>query len=100
MMADDVVCILRYLVKGIETVREEQTRLQHELQEILPRAQAITILAVVEGYTIDIEMQDIAPFTRHSFEPYVAEQVLPEAVAICCRTRGTVSLQLLKAHYA
>ena len=59
------------------------------------------ITAEVAEYALrKLEVDDLAPFTRSSFEPYVAEHVLPEAVAIGCRTTEPVDLLLLKAHFA
>ncbi len=43
--------------------------------------------------------RDLSPFSRNSFEPYVAEHILPEAAASRCRATGDIQLQLLKAHY-
>ena len=100
MIDEDVVCIVRYLVKGVRPDRSEQGDLQNELIDLLPNAKTITILPVVDGYSVEIEMRDMAPFTRTSFEPYLAEHVIPEAVSIRCQSKGEVSLQLLKAHYA
>lgn len=100
MIDEDVVCIVRYLVKGVAPERGEQADLHNELVDLLPNAKTITILPVVEGYSIEIEMRDLAPFSRTSFEPYVAEHVIPDAVAIRCRSAGAVKIQLLKAHYA
>ena len=100
MSEAEVVCVLRYLVKGVTPQRDHQGELQDELFELLPNANAVTILPVVEGYSVEIEMLDLAPFSRTSFEPYLAEHVLPEAVAARCRPGGEVKLQLLKAHYA
>jgi len=100
MIDEDVVCILRYLIKGVAPQRNEQSDLHNELADLLPNAKAITILPVVEGYSVEIEMCDLAPFSRTSFEPYLAEHVIPDAVACRCRTTGNVTLQLLKAHYA
>lgn len=90
---------LKYLVKGVKPSRESQQELQRELQENLPNAASIVILPVVQGYSLEIEMNDLAPFSSSSFEPYVAEHVLPEAVSIRCETNGPVQLQLLKARY-
>ena len=100
MSEDTVACILKYLVKGVRPEREAQRALQSELEELLPNHNAVTILPVVEGYSVEIEVSDLAPFSRSSFEPYVAEHILPEAVNIRCRPDGQVQLQLLKAHYA
>ncbi len=94
-----MVCVVRYLVKGVAPERSEQGDLHNELRDLLPNAKAITILPVVDGYSLEIEMCDLAPFSRTSFEPYLAEHVIPEAVSIRCRTKGEVKLQLLKASY-
>ena len=100
MSETTLACILKYLVKGVAPDRDSQHRLEAELTELLPQAAGITILPVVDGFSVEIEMSDLAPFSRASFEPYVAEHVLPEAVAIRCNVLDEVSLQLLKAHYA
>ena len=92
-------CILKYLVKGVGTSRETQGDLQREIADSLPNAQSIVVLPVVEGFAVEIEMADLAPFNSTSFEPYVAEHVLPEAVSISCRVSDH-QLQLLKAHFA
>ncbi len=92
----EVVCVLRYLVKGVAPQRDYQGA----LLELLPNANAVTVLPVVDGFSVEIEMLDLAPFSRTSFEPYLAEHVLPEAVAARCQPEGEVRLQLLKAHYA
>ena len=44
-------------------------------------------------------MSDLRPFSAESFEPYVAEHVLPEAAQLRCTTTGPVQLQLLKARF-
>ncbi len=90
----------KYLIKGIVPSRESQQDLQRELHENLPNAVSVVILPVVEGYALEVEMADLAPFTEASFEPYFAEHVVPEAVSIHCQSRGPVQLQLLKAHYS
>lgn len=92
-------CILKYLVKGVAPGRESQRALQIELEELLPSHNAITILPVVEGYSVEIEVNNIAPFSRTSFEPYVAEHILSEAVNMRCESRGETELQLLKARF-
>jgi len=91
-------CILKYLVKGVSTSRETQGDLRREIEEALPQAQSVVVLPVVEGFAVEIEMADLSPFTRSSFEPYIAEHVLPEAVSIGCRVTDH-HLQLLKAHF-
>jgi hypothetical protein len=100
MSAEHIVCVIRYLVKGVAPERDHQHALQDELHELLPNAEAVTVLPVVDGFSVEIEMSDLRPFSRTSFEPYLAEHVLPEAVSSRCRSSGNVQLQLLKAHYA
>ena len=95
-----VACILKYLVKGIVPEREDQRALGDDIQELLPHANAVVVLPVVDGYSVEIEVTEMTPFSRTSFEPYVAEHILPEAVRIRCRPSDEVQLQLLKAHYA
>ena len=95
-----IACILKYLVKGVDPTREAQHRLQQEVHDLLRDAISVVVLPVVEGFSIELEMQTLKPFSRSSFEPYVAEHVLPEAVQICCRPEGEIQLQLLKAHFA
>ncbi len=90
---------LKYLVKGVRPDRESRQDLHRELTDNLPNASSIVILPVVQGYSLEIEMADLAPFTSVSFEPYLSEHVLPEAVAIRCETLGPVQLELLKARY-
>lgn len=91
-------CILKYLVKGVPPERGAQHDLREELQDALPQAQSIVVLPVVDGFSVEIEMADMKPFSRDSFEPYVAEHVLPDAVSVGCRV-SRPNLQLLKAHY-
>jgi len=101
LMSDDrVACTLKYLVKGVRPERDSQSDLQDELEELLPNADSIVILPVVEGYSVEIEVSDVAPFSRTSFEPYVADHILPEAVTIRCRPAAAIQLQLLRAHYS
>lgn len=92
-------CILRYLIKGVDTSRDTQSDLVREIQNALPNAQSVVALAVVEGFSVEIEMSDLYPFSRSSFEPYVAEHVLPEAVTIGCGI-SQPQLQLLNVHFA
>ncbi|MEM9622422.1 MAG: hypothetical protein AAF993_12280 [Pseudomonadota bacterium] len=97
--ADRHRATLKYLVKGIHPGRESSQALRTELEDSLPNAASIVVLAVVEGYSVELEMDDLAPFSTASFEPYVAEHVLPEAVQLRCDVSGHVQIQLLKAHY-
>lgn len=93
-------CSLKYIVKGVSASREKKADLRTELHEILPSAQAVTVLPVVDGFSVELEVTDVAPFTRLSFEPYVAEHVLPDAVRARCDVDGAVHLQLLKAKFS
>ena len=92
-------CHLRYLVKGIYTSRDSQQELTRELEELLPNAGAVTVLPVVQGYSVDLEINDIAPFNRVSFEPYIADHVIIDAVRIYCEGDGDVQIQLLNASF-
>ena len=100
MSEPKVRCSLKYLVKGVLTERESQHALQAELEELLPNHKAITILPVVQGYSVEIEVSDVSPFSKHSYEPYIADHVLREAVDIRCRPDGEVQLQLLMARFS
>ncbi len=91
--------VVKYLVKGVDPCRESRERLQTELEDNLPNADAITILPVVQGFAVEIEMGDLSPFSASSFEPYIAEHILPEAVQIRCNVTGKIQLQLLKARF-
>ena len=90
-------CQLRYLIKGIYTSRDSQQELTRELEDLLPNADAVTVLPVVQGYSVDLEIKDIAPFNRVSFEPYIADHVLADAVRIHCDSDEEVQIQLLKS---
>lgn len=92
-------CILKYLAKGLNPTRECQGDLQRELLDSLPNAQSVVVLPVVDGYSIEIEIADLAPFSRSGIEPYVAEHVLPEAISIRCKPSRAVEIQLLQAHF-
>ena len=92
-------CQLRYLIKGIYTSRDSQQELTRELEDLLPNADAITVLPVVQGYSVDLEINDITPFNRVSFEPYIADHVLADAVRIQCEGDGDVQIQLLSSSF-
>lgn len=92
-------CQLRYLIRGVLTSRDAQQALTQELSELLPNADGITILPVVQGYSVDLEIKDISPFNSVSFEPYIAEHILADAVRIHCVSEGHPQIQLLKANY-
>ena len=91
---------LKYIVRGVRSSRESRGDLQNELTDNLTSSSAVTILPVVEGLAVEIEVDDIAPFSRTSFEPYVAEHVLPEAVRIRCEAEDPLQLQLIKAKFS
>ena len=103
-MSDEAVqtvsCVLKYIVRGVRSSRESRGDLQTELADNLSGLSAVTILPVVEGLAVEIEMHDIAPFSRTSFEPYVAEHVLPEAVRIRCEAEDPLQLQLVKVKFS
>ena len=92
-------CRLQYLVKGINAAREDKFSLYREIVDALPNASSVNLLPVVEGFTLDLEFTDIAPFSKRSFEPYLAEQVLLELINLKCETRGSVSLQLVRSEF-
>ena len=91
-------CTLRYLARGVIPSRDSKSALLEELQEVLPQS-SITVLPVNQGYSIELEFNDIAPFNRSSFEPYIAEQVLSEALNLRCQFSGTLQLNLLKTNF-
>ena len=91
-------CTLRYLARGVVTSRDSKVALLAELNEILANS-TITVLPVNEGYSIELEFADIAPFNRSSFEPYIAEQVLSEALRLRCELSGNLQIDLLKARF-
>ena len=91
-------CTLRYLALGVIPSRDSKSALLEELQEVLPQS-SITVLPVNQGYSIELEFNDIAPFNRSSFEPYIAEQVLSKALNLRCQFSGTLQLDLLKTNF-
>ena len=91
---------MKYLVKGVSADREQRGDLQAELYDNLPGATSVVTLPVVQGLSVELEIADIAPFSRDSFEPYIAEHVLPEAVAIRCEDGSMAQIQLLKARFS
>ena len=82
-------CLLKYLVRGVTADRSSQQSLTSELGDVLNHVSAITILPVVQGFSVELEFDDIKPFTKVSFEPYVAENVLADAVNLRCSHQGT-----------
>ena len=91
-------CTLKYLARGVIPTRETKQALLAELGEVIPESM-VTALPINEGYSIELEFTDIAPFNRSSFEPYIAEQVLREALNLRCQLSGALQLDLLKAHF-
>lgn len=93
-------CILKYLVRGVKPDRESQADLRKELYDCLPHAQSVVVLPVVDGFSVEMEIDDLGPFSRTSFEPYIAEHVVQEAVQIRCHLLEAPQLKLLKAHFS
>ena len=89
-------CVLKYLVRGVSANRDAQRALDLELRDMLPSIDALTILPVVEGFSVELEVNSIGPFNSVSFEPYVAEHVLQEAVSLRCDTTSSTQIQLIK----
>ena len=92
-------CLLKYLVRGVDTNRSSQQALTAGLAEMLNHISAVTVLPVVEGFTVELEFDDIKPFTTVSFEPYVAEHALGDAVRLRCVSQGSCEIQLLKSRF-
>ena len=92
-------CILKYLVNGVPTDRESQGGLKQELADTLPNALSIVVLPVVDGFSVEIEMQDLGAFSRSSFEPYVGEHVMPDALTTQFKHTNH-QVKLLKAHFS
>ena len=90
-------CLLKYLIRGVGADRASQQALTEELAEMLTNVSAVTVLPVVEGFTVELEFDDIKPFTVVSFEPYVAEHALSNAVRLRCVSQGSPEIQLLKS---
>ena len=72
-------CLLKYLVRGVTADRTSQQSLTSELGDMLNHVRAITVLPVVQGFSVELEFDDIRPFTKVSFEPYIAEHVMADA---------------------
>ena len=92
-------CTLKYIVRGVTPDRESQGELRTELYASLPNAHSVVVLPVVDGFSVEMEFTDLGAFSRTSFEPYVAEHVVPEAVQLRCQTLEPPKLKLLKAHF-
>ena len=93
-------CVLKYLVKGVPHDREAKNDLRQVLHEAIPKAESIVVLQVVDGFSVEIEVTDVSPFSRTSFEPYIADHVLPDGVRACFRDVSDPQLQLLKAQFS
>jgi len=98
-MTHPTSCRMKYLVRGVDADRETKDNLRNEIINMLPKATAVTLLQVVEGFSLDIEMSDIAPFSESSFEPYLSDQILLEAIELKCNPRGTTSIELIKSDF-
>ena len=92
-------CLLKYLVCGVKADRSSQQSLTSELGDMLNYASAITVLPVVQGFSVELEFDDIKPFTKVSFEPYIAEHVMADAVNLRCSHQGSPQIQLLKSRF-
>ena len=99
MLTQQQPCVLRYLVRGVAADRSSQQALTAELAGMLNHVNAITVLPVVEGFSVELEFDDIQPFTKVSFEPYIAEHVLADAVNLRCSNQGVLQIQLLKSRF-
>ena len=47
-------CLLKYLVRGVDADRASQQALTAELEEMLNHVSAVTVLPVVEGFTVEL----------------------------------------------
>ena len=92
-------CLLKYLVRGVTADRTSQQSLTSELGDMLNHVRAITVLPVVQGFSVELEFDDIKPFTKVSFEPYIAEHVMADAVNLRCNHQGSPRIQLLKSRF-
>ena len=92
-------CLLKYLVRGVTADRSSQQSLTSELGDMLSHVRAITVLPVVQGFSVELEFDDIKPFTKVSFEPYIAEHVMANAVNLRCSHQGSPQIQLLKSRF-
>ena len=92
-------CLLKYLVRGVTADRTSQQSLTSELGDMLNHVTAITVLPVVHGFSVELEFDDIKPFTKVSFEPYIAEHVMADAVNLRCSHQGSPQIQLLKSRF-
>jgi hypothetical protein len=98
-MSSSTSCKIKYLVRGVEANRESKENLRNEILDMLPKAEVVTLLPVVEGFSLDIEVSDISPFSESSFESYLSDQILLEAIELKCDPRGQISLELVKSNF-
>ena len=99
MLTQQQPCLLKYLVRGVAADRSSQQALIEELADMLNHVSAIIVLPVVEGFSVELEFDDIKPFTKVSFEPYIAEHMLADAVNLRCSHQGVLQIQLLKSRF-
>ena len=99
MLTQQQPCLLKYLVRGVAADRSSQQALTAELAEMLNHVSAITVQPVVDGFSVELEFDDIKPFTKVSFEPYIAEHVLADAANLRCSHQGALQIQLLKSRF-
>ena len=78
---------LVYLVRGADNGKQARLDLAEALTDVLEHATAVLVSPVVDGLKVELELASIAPFTRHSLEPFVLEQVLTPAVESLNRHR-------------
>ena len=93
-------CTLKYLVRGVKPDRESQRDLQSELYDCLPNASSIVVLPVVDGFSVEIEVESVGACSRPCFVRYIGDHVVPEAVQIRCHLVEAPQLKLLNAHFA
>ena len=62
-------CLLKYLVRGVAADRSSQQALTSELGEMLNHVSAVTVLPVGEGFTAELDFDDITPFPTVRFAP-------------------------------
>ena len=94
-------CTLGYLIRGVAYGKDQRTALADELMQLLEHANAVTALPVVDGISVELEVNDIAPFGEESFESYVTEHILdPVVQARCEPINGPAKLKLIKKRFS
>ena len=83
-------CTVRYVVKGIADRYLAGTSMDlcEEIQEALPNPGSVSVKPTDEGMDVTIEVTDIEPFNRDTFEPFIYEHVLWHAVHATCHIQG------------